>query len=63
MVGAIRIISVQRGFDPRDFVLVAFGGAGPMHANALAKQLSIPTVLVPMSPGRHIRFGPARERP
>jgi len=51
MVSAIRIISVQRGFDPRDFVLVAFGGAGPMHANALARELRIPTVLVPMSPG------------
>ncbi len=51
MVGAIRLISVQRGFDPRDFVLVAFGGAGPMHANALARELRIPTVLIPMSPG------------
>ena len=51
MVGAIRLISVQRGFDPRDFVLVAFGGAGPMHANALARELRIPKVLVPMSPG------------
>jgi len=51
MVGAIRLISVQRGFDPREFVLVAFGGAGPMHANALARDLNIPTVLIPMSPG------------
>jgi len=51
MAGAIRLISVQRGFDPRDFVLVAFGGAGPMHANALAAQLNIPKVLIPMSPG------------
>ncbi len=51
MVGAIRLISVQRGFDPRDFVLVAFGGAGPLHANALARELRIPKVLVPMSPG------------
>jgi N-methylhydantoinase A len=51
MVGAIRLISVQRGFDPREFVLVAFGGAGPMHANALARELRIPKVLVPMSPG------------
>ncbi len=51
MVGAIQLISVQRGFDPRDFVLVAFGGAGPVHANALARDLSIARVLVPMSPG------------
>ena len=51
MVGAIRLISVQRGFDPREFTLVAFGGAGPMHANALARELEIPRVLVPMSPG------------
>ena len=51
MVGTIRLISVQRGFDPRDFMLVAYGGAGPMHANALARELHIPKVLVPMSPG------------
>jgi len=42
---------VQRGFDPRDFVLLAFGGAGPVHANALARDLSIPKVLIPMGPG------------
>src|SRR5215471_5010625 len=51
MIGAIRLVSVQRGYDPRDFVLVAFGGAGPLHANALARELAIPTVLVPPSPG------------
>jgi N-methylhydantoinase A len=51
MVGAIRTISVQRGFDPREFVLVGFGGAGPLHANALAANLGIPRVLIPMSPG------------
>ena len=34
MAGALRLVSVQRGYDPRDFALVAFGGAGPMHANA-----------------------------
>jgi N-methylhydantoinase A len=45
------LVSVQRGYDPRDFVLVAFGGAGPLHANALARELGIPTVLVPPSPG------------
>ncbi len=51
MVGAIRLISVQRGFDPREFVLVAFGGAGPMHANAIARELNISKVIIPMSPG------------
>ncbi|MBI4639537.1 MAG: hydantoinase/oxoprolinase family protein, partial [Candidatus Tectomicrobia bacterium] len=51
MIGAIRLVSVQRGYDPRDFVLVAFGGAGPLHANALARELGIPTVLIPPSPG------------
>ncbi|MDH4246608.1 MAG: hydantoinase/oxoprolinase family protein [Deltaproteobacteria bacterium] len=51
MMAAMRLVSVQRGFDPRDFVLVAFGGAGPLHANALAREMDIPTVLVPRSPG------------
>jgi N-methylhydantoinase A len=51
MVGAIRLVSVQRGYDPRDFVLVAFGGAGPLHANALARELGLPTILIPPSPG------------
>jgi N-methylhydantoinase A len=50
MIGAMRLVSVQRGYDPRAFVLVAFGGAGPLHANALARELGIPTVLVPPSP-------------
>src|SRR5262249_14726308 len=51
MIGAMRLISVQRGYDPRHFILVAFGGAGPPHANALARDLDIPTVLIPPSPG------------
>jgi N-methylhydantoinase A len=51
MVNALHLISVQRGYDPRDFVLVAFGGAGPMHANALARDAEMPTLLVPRSPG------------
>ncbi len=51
MMAAIRLISVQRGYDPREFVLVAFGGAGPLHANALARELGIPTILIPPSPG------------
>ena len=51
MIAAMRLVSVQRGYDPREFALVAFGGAGPLHANALARDLGIPTVLVPPSPG------------
>ncbi|HEY3066128.1 MAG TPA: hydantoinase/oxoprolinase family protein [Methylomirabilota bacterium] len=51
MAGAIRLVSLQRGRDPRDFVLFAFGGAGPLHAVALARELSIPRVLVPARPG------------
>lgn len=51
MIRAIRSVSVQRGYDPRDFVLVAFGGAGPMHAVSVAKELGIKTVLIPPSPG------------
>lgn len=57
MVNAVRRISVQRGYDPRDFILVAFGGAGPVHANRLAVELEIPTVLVPMSPGTTSAMG------
>jgi N-methylhydantoinase A len=51
MEQAIRVISVERGYDPREFVLVAFGGAGPLHACALAKVLHIPRVLIPALPG------------
>ncbi len=51
MARALRVISVQRGLDPRAFALVAFGGAGPMHACALAEELSIKTVLVPRAGG------------
>ena len=51
MIGALRLVSVQQGFDPRDFALVAFGGAGPMHANALARILGCWPVIVPPSPG------------
>ena len=57
MVGALRRVSVQRGYDPRDYLLVAFGGAGPVHANRLADELEMPTVLVPMSPGTTSAMG------
>jgi N-methylhydantoinase A len=51
MEKAIRVISVERGHDPRDFTLVAFGGGGPLHACSLARALRIPRVLVPALPG------------
>ena len=51
MEKAIRVISIERGHDPRDFTLVAFGGGGPLHACSLARALRIPTVLVPAMPG------------
>ena len=51
MAGAIRMVSVARGHDPRDFALFAFGGAGPLHASALARELGLPKLLVPARPG------------
>jgi len=51
MAGALRVISVERGLDPREFALVAFGGAGPLHANALAALLGCFPVVIPLYPG------------
>ena len=51
MVKGIRVVSVEKGHDPREFCLVAFGGAGPVHAAELASELNIPRVLVPVAPG------------
>jgi N-methylhydantoinase A/oxoprolinase/acetone carboxylase beta subunit len=51
MLRALRVVSVERGHDPRDFALVAYGGAGPLHACALAEELEIRTVLIPASAG------------
>lgn len=51
MAGAIRMVSLSLGADPRDFALFAFGGAGPLHAAALARELGVPRVLVPPRPG------------
>jgi N-methylhydantoinase A len=59
MEGAIRVISVERGYDPREFVLLSFGGAGGMHAADLARRLSIPEVLIPANPGILSAFGMA----
>lgn len=54
---AIRVVSIERGYDPRDFTLVAFGGAGPLHAARLARELEIPRVLVPTVPGALCALG------
>jgi N-methylhydantoinase A len=57
MTSAIREISIQRGHDPRDFTLIAYGGAGPMHALALAEEIGVPRVLVPRHPGNFSALG------
>ncbi len=57
MVGALRLVSVERGYDPRDFVLVPFGGAGPLHGADLAALLGMRTIVVPRHPGVLSTFG------
>jgi N-methylhydantoinase A len=59
MANAIRLIAVERGLDPRNFALIAFGGAGPLHARAVAERLDMGTVLVPPHPGLCSAFGSA----
>jgi len=59
MLGALRLVSVQQGFDPRDFALVAFGGAGPLHANALGVLTGSWPVIIPPSPGVLCAYGDA----
>jgi N-methylhydantoinase A len=62
MFGALRLVSVEQGYDPRDFALVSFGGAGSLHANAVAKLMGSWPVLVPPSPGVLCAFGDATTR-
>jgi N-methylhydantoinase A len=57
MAGAVREVSVHRGFDPRDFALVGFGGAGPMHVFLVADELAIPKVVIPRFPGHLSALG------
>ena len=57
MVEALRLVTVSRGEDPREYVLVAFGGAGPVHAALLAQELKIPRVIIPAAPGVHSAMG------
>ncbi len=57
MVGAMRIVSTQRGYDPRDYAMIVYGGAGPVSAVELARELGVGTVLVPRFPGAFCAFG------
>jgi N-methylhydantoinase A len=57
MVNAIKLVSVRKGHDPREYVLVAFGGGGPMHATALARELHIRKVIIPPAPGNFSAWG------
>ncbi|MCR4404925.1 MAG: hydantoinase/oxoprolinase family protein [Candidatus Acetothermia bacterium] len=57
MAGLLQSMTVKRGYDPREFAVVAFGGAGPIHATAIARELSIPTVIVPVFPGVFSAWG------
>ena len=59
MFGALRLVSVEQGFDPRDFALVGFGGAGPLHANALGKLSNSFPVIIPPGPGVLCAYGDA----
>jgi N-methylhydantoinase A len=62
MFGALRLVSVEQGFDPRDFALVAFGGAGPLHANALGNLMNSWPVIIPPGPGVLCAYGDATTR-
>lgn len=57
MINALKLVSVRRGYDPRDFTLMAFGGGGAMHAAALAKELHVNRVLIPRAPGHFSAWG------
>ena len=62
MYGAMRLVSVEQGYDPRDFALIAFGGAGPLHANAIGKLTQSWPVIIPPSPGVLCAYGDATTR-
>ena len=62
MFGALRLVSVEQGHDPRDFALIAFGGAGPLHANALGKLMGSWPVIIPPGPGVLCAYGDATTR-
>ena len=62
MCGALRLVSVEQGYDPRDFALIGFGGAGPLHANAIARLINSWPVIVPPGPGVLCAYGDATTR-
>ncbi|PHR21823.1 MAG: 5-oxoprolinase [Sphingopyxis sp.] len=62
MFGALRLVSVQQGYDPREFALMGFGGAGPLHANAMGKLMNSWPVVIPPSPGVLCAYGDATTR-
>ncbi|MEM8982745.1 MAG: hydantoinase/oxoprolinase family protein [Pseudomonadota bacterium] len=62
MYGALRLVSVEKGYDPRDFALIGFGGAGPLHANALGKLINSWPVIIPPGPGVLCAYGDATTR-
>ena len=62
MFGALRLVSVEQGHDPRDFALIAFGGAGPLHANALGRLMGAWPVIIPPGPGVLCAYGDATTR-
>lgn len=62
MCGALRLVSVEQGYDPRDFALIAFGGAGPLHANALGRLMGSWPVIIPPGPGVLCAWGDATTR-
>lgn len=62
MYGALRLVSVEKGYDPRDFALIAFGGAGPLHANAVGKLMNSWPVIIPPGPGVLCAYGDATTR-
>ena len=57
MANAVRHVTLERGLDPRDFTLVAYGGGGPLHAASVAKELSIGTIIIPYAPGHFSALG------
>lgn len=62
MFGALRLVSIEQGYDPRDFALIAFGGAGPLHANALGRLMGSWPVIIPPAPGVLCAYGDATTR-
>lgn len=62
MCGALRLVSVEQGYDPRDFALIGFGGAGPLHANAISRLIGAWPVIVPPGPGVLCAYGDATTR-